>query len=185
MFSALNLHTVQLGLNYRHKYQYYKLDITKLTVGVYAGFKEEEIFFAGGGECHRAAGIWTSSKANGCPLSWHDGIFFFSGVHGKKIQFFISKETVVQNDKLVDDAKLLLDISRCKVWPRDAATVMSLTHSDFVFYVDFWSPPQLSKALKASPERGIICIPGCKKASWEPVKIQMNPPPPQLTGSGP
>ena len=29
MFSALNLHTVQLGLNYRHKYQYYKLDIAK------------------------------------------------------------------------------------------------------------------------------------------------------------
>lgn len=44
MFSALNLHTVQLGLNYRHKYQYYKLDITKLTIWVYTSFKEEEIF---------------------------------------------------------------------------------------------------------------------------------------------
>ena len=43
--------------------------------------------------------------------------FFFPGVHGKKIQFFISKETVVQNDKLVDEETLsLLPSSIRRLW---------------------------------------------------------------------
>lgn len=70
MVSDLKMHTAQLGLSYRSKYQHPKKGITKLTLVVYISFKKGEILGCGG-KFHVGTGIRASCKLQGCLLSWH------------------------------------------------------------------------------------------------------------------